>query len=351
MRANDSSFLQSAALTQNKESSDFTIAHGGPVLDYKDYYKTLSISKGASADEIQKAYRKLARKHHPDVNQGNAESEEKFKEISEAYEVLKDPQKRATYDQFGSAWKGRGGRGGPPPGFEGFDFGGMGGGMGGDSGFSSFFDMLFNSRGGGPGAGGNPFGGGGQFGGFGGGGRPQGKGSDQEASLKLSLEQAAAGGGRELTLTDPATGRARTVSVQLPKGVRAGQKIRLAGRGGQGFANAPAGDLYLKVEMLPHAHFELDGLNLRGPLPVTPWQAALGGQATVRTLEGPVTVKIPSGSSSGRKIRLKGRGFPNPKGQPGDLYAEIKVMVPTELTERERELLEELAEVSSFAPE
>ncbi len=320
-------------------------------MDYKDYYDTLGISKGAPAEEIQKAYRKLARKHHPDVNQGKAASEEKFKEISEAYEVLKDPQKRATYDRFGSNWKGQSGRGGPPPGFGGFDFGGMGGGArgaGDDSGFSSFFDMLFS---GGRGRGGSPFAGAEGFGGFEGGNRPRGQGADQEAELKLSLEQAAGGGARELTLTDSASGRPRTVSVKLPQGVRAGQRIRLAGRGGQGFGNAPAGDLFLKVELLPHDHFRLEGLDLHAPLPITPWLAALGGPAKVRTLGGSVTVKIPGGSSSGRKIRLRGQGFPNPKGQPGDLYTEIKVMVPSQLTATERELLEELSQVSSFAPE
>lgn len=312
-------------------------------MEYKDYYATLGVERDAKPEEIQKAYRKMARKYHPDVNQV-AGAEERFKEVTEAYEVLKDPEKRQTYDRFGSNWNRRGaGSGGPPPGFEGvrFDFG-QGG-----SGFSSFFDMLFGNRG----AGG--FGGGGAdpFAGFGGRGGPfSSAGADQEATLHLSLEEAARGGQREIRLADPETGQEKTFSVNLPKGVKPGQKVRLSGRGGGGTGGAPAGDLYLKVQIEPNPTFRLEGIDLYTDLPVTPWEAALGGPASVATLEEMVTVRVPPGSSTGRKIRLRGKGFPNPKGESGDLYAEIKVVVPDKLSEREKELFEELAEVSRFNP-
>jgi len=327
-------------------------------LEYKDYYATLGVAKSASQDEIQKAYRKLARKYHPDVNRG-AEAEERFKEITEAYEVLKDADKRKKYDQLGANWKNfegfQGGAGGPFPGFENVrvEFGGGGG-----SGFSSFFDMLFG------GAGGDPFGGAADpFAGFGGGaggatgrrtrrsgfGQQNLRGQDQEARIVLTLEEAAQGGKREVTVTDPMTGQQKSYSVNLPPGVRKGQKIRLSGRGGPG-AGGPPGDLYLKVDLRTHDRFRLDGRDLHTTLPVTPWDAALGAEASVKTLNSPIRVRIPAGSSTGRKIRLRGKGFPNPKGQDGDLYAEIQVVVPGELTDEERELFEKLAEVSSFRP-
>lgn len=306
-------------------------------MEYKDYYATLGVERGASADEIQKAYRKLARKYHPDVNRSPG-AEQRFKEINESYEVLKDPAKRSTYDRFGSNYKG----GGVPPGFEGFNvnFGGGGGG-GGASGFSSFFDMLFNQSGGG--GRGNPFGGGGGFGGGGSGFR----GSDQEARLALSLEEAAQGGKREIGFRDPLNGQNKNFTVNVPAGVKEGQKIRLAGRGSPGAGGTP-GDLYLKVELKPHERFRIEDRNLYADLPVSPWDAALGAETSVRTLQGNVKVRIPPGSSTGRKIRLRGHGFPNPRGTDGDLYAEIKVMVPKELTEQEQELFEKLSEVSKF---
>ena len=324
-------------------------------MEYKDYYSTLGVSKQASADDIQKAYRKLARKYHPDVNRSPG-AEDKFKEITESYEVLKDPEKRKTYDRFGKDWKSfAGGRGAPPPGFENirFDFGGGGG-----SGFSSFFDALFGGAGGGGspfgGAGGrgNPFAGGDPFGGggFGGGAGFTSRGQDQEASILLTLEEAARGGAREISVTDPATGQAKTYKINLPRGVKAGQKIRLAGRGGPGAGSGSAGDLYLKVELQPNRRFRLEGLDLYTDLMVSPWEAALGAEATVRTLDGAVKVRVPPGSSTGRKIRLRERGFPNPKGAAGDLYAEIKVAVPDELSRKERKLFEQLAEVSKFEP-
>lgn len=306
-------------------------------MDYKDYYAVLGVDKKASADDIQKAYRKLARKYHPDVNT-SAGAEDKFKEVTEAYEVLKDPEKRRTYDQFGHSWKQRGG---PPPGWQnmGFDFGGSGG-----SGFSDFFETLF---GGARGAGGgrNPFSG---FGGFGGGfGGPN---LDQEVTLALTLEEAAKGGPRQVTVRDPMDGQSKTFSVNLPAGIKEGAKLRLQGKGSSG-QDGRTGDLFLKVDFRPHSRFKIDGRNLQADLPVAPWTAALGGEASVRTLAGTLRVKVPAGSSSGRKIRLRGKGYPNPKGQDGDLTVEIKVVVPGDLSDRERELFEELAAISPFKPD
>lgn len=320
-------------------------------MEYKDYYAALGVPRNASQDDIQKAYRKLARKFHPDVNRA-AGAEDKFKEITEAYEVLKDEKKRSTYDRFGSAWKSRGG---PPPGFEGFEpFEGgfrvnFGGGGQGASGFSSFFDMLFGNRGGG----GSPFGGGDPFAGFGGaaggaspfggGGGARAQGQDQTVKLALTLEEAAQGGLRDITVTDM-LGHSKTYSVNLPAGIRPGQKVRLPGRGrGRG----ATGDLYLEVQVKPHDRFRLDGRDLHTEIRVSPWEAALGTNVTVKTLNGSVKVRIPPGSSTGRKIRLRGKGFPARDGE-GDLYAEIRVMVPETLTPRERELFEELARVSGF---
>lgn len=312
-------------------------------MDYKDYYATLGVEKTASADDIQKAYRKQARKYHPDVNNSPG-AEDRFKDITEAYEVLKDAEKRATYDQYGSAFKQGGGRPGqPPPGWQGmpFDFGGQGGG----SGFSSFFDMLFGGqgRGGSQGPGGFSFDFGGQGGGF-----PD-SGRDQESTLALTLEEGAAGGQRELQLTDPSTRQSKSITFNMPAGILPGKKLRLAGQGlpGRGGKN---GDLYLKIDFKPHPRFRLEGRDLYAELPVSPWQAALGGEATVKTLSGSIKVKIPAGSSTGRRIRLKGKGYPDGRGDFGDLYAEIKVMVPEELSDREKELFQELAEISTFKP-
>jgi curved DNA-binding protein len=327
-------------------------------LDYKDYYATLGVAKDASQEDIQKAYRKLARKYHPDVNK-DPEAEVKFKDVGEAYEVLKDPDKRKKYDQFGADWKRTGG---VPPGWEGFSGQGFGGGqgfegfdfsgMGGGEGFSSFFEMLFGDRaagrrgarrsGGFSGFGGSPFG-----------GAAGGAGSDTEAQISLSLEEAVRGGTREITLVDPSSGQRRTLSVRIPEGIRPGQKIRLAGQGQPGFDGGQSGDLLLKVEILPDPRFRIEGSDIHTNLPVTPWEAALGGEAEVETPTGRLRVRVPAGSSSGRKIRLRGKGLTVPggaKGDKGDLFAEIRVMVPDQLTDRERELYAELAEASSFDP-
>ena len=324
-------------------------------MDYKDYYKALGVGRKASQDEIQKAYRKLARKFHPDVNKSDG-AEARFKEVNEAYEVLKDPEKRSRYDRFGSAWRQAQTTGGPPPGFEdifsGFGFGGPGGTRveysGSPSGFSSFFDMLFG------GAGGQAARGGGQAawpgGGWPGGPAPRGpsRGQDHEAQMRLSLEEAARGGSRELQISDPETGQSRTLRVKIPAGVKPGQRIRLANQGGAAPPGGKRGSLYLKTEILPHPLYRLEGNDLMTTLRLTPWEAALGGKVKVDTLEGERIVRIPPGSSSGRKIRLRGLGFPGPGGARGNLYAELKIVVPEELSERERELFTELAEASPF---
>jgi curved DNA-binding protein len=316
-------------------------------LDYRDYYQTLGVKKDASQDEIQKAYRKLARKFHPDVNK-EPQAEVKFKEIGEAYEVLKDPDKRQKYDQYGAAWKHAQQRGAPPPGWEGvqFDFGDLGGGFdfggagGGAEGFSSFFEMLF-----GRGAAGRRAGGAGGFpGGFE--GFANRAGGDAEATLSISLEEAVRGGTREIALTDPATGQRRNLSVKIPAGVRSGQRIRLAGQGQPGLGEGPRGDLYLRIEIEPDPRFRVEGADLHTNVPVTPWEAALGGDAEVETPEGPVRIRIPPGSSSGRKIRLRGRGLKQADGERGDLLAEIRIVIPGELSPRERELYEQLAEAA-----
>ena len=318
-------------------------------MEFKDYYATLGVAKSASQEEIQRAYRKLARKYHPDINKASG-AEDKFKDIGEAYEVLKDPDKRAKYDRYGAAWKAaQQGGGTPPPGYEDvwFDVGGTDDFKFSDnSGFSSFFEQLFGAAAGqrGPARGRRHAG-----------GRTQSwawnqPGADREARLALTLEEAAHGGEREISLSGPTAGEIKTYMVRIPKGVRPGQSIRLAGQGEPGVGNASPGDLYLNVELLSHATFRLEGRDLYTTVPVTPWEAALGAEVTLPTLDRAVHVKIPAGSSSGRKIRLKGKGFPDAKSGAGDLYAEISIRVPEVLSVEEKKLFEQLAEVSKFAP-
>ena len=317
-------------------------------MEFKDYYAVLGVAKHASQEEIQRAYRKLARKYHPDINKTPG-AEDKFKDIGEAYEVLKDPDKRAKYDRYGTAWKAaQQGGGTPPPGYEDiwFDLGGTEDfAFSGGSGFSSFFEQLF-----GTGAGGRAAQGRRGARGFTHGTQWTMPGADREARLTLTLEEAAHGGEREISLSGVAPGQSKTYMVQIPKGIRPGQRIRLAGQGEKGVGDGPPGDLYLMVETLPHPTFRLEDRDLYTTVPVTPWEAALGAEVTLATLDGAVNVKIPPGSSSGRKIRLKGKGFPHPRSSPGDLYAEISIRVPQTLSAEERELFEQLAKVSRFAP-
>jgi curved DNA-binding protein len=276
----------------------------------RDYYEVLGVARDASQQDIQRAYRKLARKHHPDVNKAPG-AEDRFKEINEAYRVLSDPEERQRYDNPR-----------PGPEFRGTEFTGTG-----QEGFD--FEDLFSSM----------------FGSRAGGGTI--RGADQEAELQLTVEEAYRGGTRKLTLTGP--GGPRTYEVNIPAGVVDGQRIRLAGQGGRSRGNAPAGDLYLVARIAPDSRYRLKGKDIYVDLPVTPWEAALGASLPVPTPGGQATVKLPPGSSSGRRLRLRGQGMPA-RGAPGDLYAEVKIMVPAKLTPRERELFEDLAKVSDFDP-
>lgn len=306
-------------------------------MKFKDYYKTLGVDPGASTDEIRRAYRKLARKYHPDRSE-EADAEERFKEIGEAYEALKDPEKRKQYDQLRAG----GWRGGedfePPPGWSGGFQGargqarggqGFGGGFSGGD-FSDFFESLFG-------------GGLGGMGGIGGGRRQaRAKGRDVNATVEIDLDTAYHGGKRRITLDRG--GQRQSLEVNIPAGVTPGRKIRLAGQGEPGPGGGPAGDLLMEVRISPHPLFELDGRNVLVDLPLAPWEAALGAEVRVPTLGGKVTMNIPAGSSSGKKMRLKGRGLP---GKPaGDQIVNLKVVVPEPKSDRERELYEELAEES-----
>ncbi|WP_420313277.1 DnaJ C-terminal domain-containing protein [Streptomyces sp. YS-B37] len=305
----------------------------------RDYYEVLGVARTADRDEIQRAYRTLARRYHPDVNK-DPQAEERFKEINDAFSVLSDPEQRTRYDRFGedfrkipedweeqvaagagagrgSPWSG----GGPRVRYSTAGFGGEGGDV----------EDLFGSL-------------------FGGAGRMRVPGADQEAELPLTVEEAYRGGRRTVTLAGPAG--QRRYQVDVPPGTVDGQRIRLAGEGGRGSGgDAPAGDLYLRVRIQEHPEFRLEGRDVHVRLPVTAWEAALGATVPVRTPSGDTAkVTVPAGSSSGRRLRLRGEGMPGPRDANGDLYAELRIMVPPRLSDRERELLEELAAVSSFDP-
>ncbi|HVO45217.1 MAG TPA: DnaJ C-terminal domain-containing protein [Steroidobacteraceae bacterium] len=326
-------------------------------MEYRDYYQTLGVARTASAEEIKKSYRRLARKFHPDVSK-ESNAEQKFKELQEAYEVLKDPEKRAAYDQLGSEWK-SGQQFRPPPDWgSGFEFRGgprRGAGRPGSAqqeadfeeaeGFSDFFSSLFGGRG---------FGGGFSAGGFSTGGSRR-AARDHHARVDIDLEEAYAGTTRTLELKRPdlkSDGtlemKAHTVRVTIPAGVTDGQLIRLAGQGEQGASGGKPGDLYLEVHMRPHKHFQLDGRDVTLTLPVAPWESALGASVTVPTLGGPVEMHIPANSQSGQKLRLRGRGLP---GQPpGDQYIQLKVVVPPANTPEARVVFEEMKRKLAFDP-
>ena len=307
----------------------------------RDFYDTLGVSKDVSADDLQRAYRKLARTYHPDVNKDPG-AEERFKDISEAYDVLSDPEQRRRYDAFGpdfrqvppdvdpQTWaRARAGGGRRPR---------RGGGPAEDvytqsGGFQDIdLETMF----------------GGMFGGRGGGGFGPIPGADQEAEIELTVEEAYTGGRRTVTLSGP-DGR-RTLDVTIPPGVTDGQRIRLSGQGARGGDGAPAGDLYLVVRLAPHPRYRVNGRDITVTLPLAPWEAALGASVAVDIPGGEAKVQVPSGTSSGRRLRLKGRGLPNRRGRPGDLYAEARIMVPPKLSDEERRLFEQLAAVSTFDP-
>jgi curved DNA-binding protein len=306
-------------------------------MEFKDYYQTLGVPRTANADEVKRAYRKLARRFHPDVSK-EARAEERFKEVQEAYEVLKDPEKRAAYDQLGSGHReGQSFR--PPPDwgrrYQPHDD------LGADPRFSEFFSSLFGA--GGPFAR-EPAGGARQ--------RFHSRGEDAHAQIDVSLAEAYAGTTRTLELQQPELNdgqvavKSRTLKVTVPAGVTDGQLIRLAGQGSS-LGDSP-GDLYLQVRVLPNAQFTLDGRNVTLPLAVAPWEAALGATVPVPTLGGPVDLKIPAGSQSGQRLRLRGRGLP---GDPaGDQYVLLRVVLPPATTPRARELYEAMARDLAFNP-
>ncbi len=293
-------------------------------MKYRDYYAVLGVPRDAGADDVKKAYRRLARKYHPDVSK-EADAEQRFKEMKEAYEVLRDPEKRQAYDQFGENWQ-SGQEFSPPPGWDaGFSFGGSGGGN-----FSDFFESLFGRAGAASGRGAFRV-----------------RGEDVESRIRISLEDAYAGAQTSLALAS-ADGKRRTLSVRIPKGVTAGQRIRLEGQGGAGAGGAPAGDILLEVELAPHRLYSVDGRDVTLKLPVAPWEAALGRKVTVPTLGGAVDLTIPGGSTSGRRLRLKGRGLPGTP--PGDQYVELAIAMPETLSEEAAALYRELERVQPFDP-
>jgi curved DNA-binding protein len=306
-----------------------------------DYYGALGVDRSAGQDEIQRAYRRLARRFHPDINKDPG-AEERFKDINEAYEVLSDPKKRARYDRYGAQWRQvPEDYDGPAPGAGPFGGGGRrvyvntGGGGFDQAGFGGVDveDLL-----------GGLFGG--RAGGFGRGSRVSAPGADSEAEIELSVEDAYAGGRRRITL-QTASGP-RSFDVNIPAGVTDGQRIRLAGQGATGIGGGTRGDLYLIVRLAPHPRYRLDGRDITVDLSVAPWEAVLGASVPVDTPGGQVQVQVPPGSSSGRRLRLRGRGMPDTRGSAGDLYAEVKIVVPARLTPDERELWNRLARTSRF---
>ncbi|MFZ5428112.1 MAG: DnaJ C-terminal domain-containing protein [Thermodesulfobacteriota bacterium] len=318
-------------------------------MEYKDYYKLLGVSKSASQEDISKAFKKLARQCHPDLNPGDCAAETKFKDINEAYEVLRDPEKRKLYDQLGPNWQ-HGQNFQPPPGYENmrYHFSGGGGGQhfGGD--FSDFFQTIFGGAGG--------FGPGGFTSGRGGYQRRPSRGQDVEAGLELTLEEAYHGGSKAITLQEEATApdgrpylKPKTLSVNIPAGVRDGAKIRLAGQGSQGFGGGQAGDLYLKVMIRPHSRFKLEDVNVLVDVPLAPWEAALGATVRVPTLDGEVDLTIPPGIGSGRKMRIRGKGL-NGKAGRGDQLVRVMIQVPRQVSDKARSLWEELAKESDYNP-
>jgi curved DNA-binding protein len=320
-------------------------------IEFKDYYSVLGVPRTASADEIKKAFRKLARQHHPDVAKDKKSAEAKFKEINEAHEVLSDPEKRRQYDDLGANWQAggagradpRGGRagGGPEPEFH---FGGTG--------FSDFFEQFFGGR------------------------RSQDvedmfrrarpngtteepeyavRGSDIEGDILVTLDEALQGSMRSISLQrgDPRTGETETetFTVRIQPGAQEGRRIRVPGKGGRGFGGGPAGDLYLRVRLSAHPDFEVHGADLYHELELAPWEATLGTQVLVPTLTGRVKLRVPPGTRTDQQLRVRAQGLPkSPQGERGDLYVIARIQVPTELTSEERALWEQLARVSRFNP-
>jgi curved DNA-binding protein len=326
-------------------------------VDFKDYYAVLGVPRNASEEDIKKAFRKLARQYHPDVAKDKKAAEGKFKEINEAYEVLRDPEKRKRYDELGAHWReGAGFR--PPPGQQARGWRSPRGAEGSEfhfdgTGFSDFFEQFF---GGGSRFGsifgeedlaGQQVGRGQQFG--------AGRGSDVEGDILVSLDEVRNGSIRTLSLqrVNPGTGQTETrnVKVRIPRGVQEGQTIRIPGQGEPGRGGGPPGDIYLRVRLAAHPDFRVQGADLFYDLNVAPWDAVLGATVSVPTPESRVTVRIPAGTNNGQRIRVRGRGLPKGQsGERGDLYVVVNVQIPQQLTEEERALWEKLRQASRFNP-
>lgn len=322
-------------------------------VQYKDYYQSLGVSRTATDDEIKKAFRKLARLYHPDVAKDKKKAEEKFKEINEAYEVLGDPAKRKQYDELGANWK-SGAEFRPPPGHGGFGGGQpFRGGRGmssedfethfGGTGFSDFFEQIFGNarRPGGSGQSRNPMG-----------ADMAERGSDIEGDIMVTLDEALRGSVREVNVRHPVgrTVKTETHQVKVPPGVAEGQKLRLTGRGEPGTNGGTAGDLYLRVRLAKHPDFEVDGPNLLHELELAPWEAVLGAEISVPTLDDPVKIKISAGTQSGQKLRVRGRGLPQRDGTRGDLMVATRIVTPAKISDAEKKLWEQLAHDSKFNP-
>ncbi|MGH8178151.1 MAG: DnaJ C-terminal domain-containing protein [Steroidobacter sp.] len=310
-------------------------------MDFKDYYKIMGVARDASQDEIKRVYRKLARKYHPDVSK-EANAEDRFKEVQEAYEVLKDPEKRAAYDQLGSNWR-SGQEFRPPPDWgRDFEFSGSFG-RDQDGGFSDFFSSLFGAR--------SPFG---QT--SAGRGRAYSPaGEDHVAKIQIDLEDAFRGGAQTIELKSPQLSeggrvalRPRTLKVTIPAGVIEGQRIRLAGQGSAALGGGPAGDLYLEIGFRPHRVFQVDGRDVTLTLPIAPWEAALGATVQTPTLAGPVDLRIPPNAKAGQKMRLKGRGLPG--STPGDQYVVLKIVLPANDSPKAQALYEQMKQELDFDP-
>jgi len=312
-------------------------------VQFRDYYETLGVSKTATDDEIRSAFRKLARKYHPDVAKDKKVAEEKFKQINEAYEVLGDPEKRKKYDHLGANWNRPGGfrppsewGGQPGGGFyqwsgdggEGvqFEFGGTG--------FSDFFETFF---GGGRGRS--------AFGGFGGREATTERGADVEADILVTLEEALHGSTRTVSLRRAGSNKVETYQVKIPRGVHEGQRIRLAGQGEAGARGGKSGDLFLRVRLAKHPDFSVEGSDLVHEVKIAPAQAVLGTELKVPTLEGRVRLKIPPGTQGGQRFRLRERGLAGISGNRGDLYVVVEIQIPKKLTERERDIWSEIAKL------
>ena len=305
-------------------------------MKYQDYYAILGVERTAAQDDIKRAYRKLARKYHPDVSK-HADAEDRFKEVGEAYEVLKDPEKRAAYDRMGTGWR-SGEEFQPPPNWdEGFEFSGAGEQAGTDASLNDLFEAMFRGA---RTAHARP---------------SHAMGQDHHARVFIDIEDAYRGAQRTISLQLPTVDahghvslRSHTLNVSIPKGVRAGQNLRLAGQGGAGVGGAPAGDLYLEIAFREHPHFRVDGSDVLLDLPVAPWEAALGGHVTVPTPDGKVDMTVPMGSAGGRRLRLKGKGIPGKP--PGDLYVILNIVLPPADSEPAKAAYNTMRQAFNFDP-